>query len=973
MSTMPREGLPTLFIPMLILTILGAVAAPGFAATVVVNTTVDQATGSCTSTCSLRDAVATAHSGDTIQVPAGHFVLTLGVIGSFEKKLTILGAGARATVIDGNSRDRIFNLGSSESIEIDDVALVNGASPDIGGPGCINGNAPLLTLRRCSVSHCVASFGAGLVWSGSVMIDQCTFQDNRATGSPGSPGSLAALYQSVGPATILNSTFSGNVSEGSNLRIESGTLTHVTITANRGGGLEVGLPITLTNSIVAGNPGGDCFLFFPGFSTVAGTASLDGDNTCGLTGPSNFPGVDPLLGPLADHGGPTDTQAPLFGSPVVDHADTAACAAVDQRGVPRPQGAGCDIGAYEQAGAPPPPPATVVVNTTVDQATGSCAGICSLRDAVATAHPGDTIQVPAGHFVLTLGQIASDKNLTIQGAGARKTVIDGNSQDRIFDFSSAGRLEIDDLTLAHGVAPDDHGGGCLHGFGLLLTLKRCAVSNCVASIGGGLAWSGPVTIDQCTFQGNRAQGPPEAPGQFAAIFQAGGTATLVNSTLSGNLSDLAGSITIGSGTLTNVTITANHGGLRTAVGPITLTNTILANNQDGDCGSLHPFLPLTSDHSLTGDGSCDLHGPGDLSGIDPLLAPLADNGGPTDTQAPLAGSPVIDAGNDAACPTADQRGVPRPQGAACDIGAYEKAILTLTADHASVTVNEGQTAINGGTVSEGGIVTLTASVGTVVNHGDGTWSWCFPTTDGPSQSQTVTLTGDDGHSVRSTSFNLVVGNLAPTITSVSNNGPIVAGHAVTLTVTAADPAGANDPLTYAFDCNDDGVFEIGPQAGNSAACMFASAGSFTVPVRVADDDGGVTLGTSVVRVNLPPPDCSHATASPNLLWPPNHKLVAIRVLGVIDPTGGAVTSTITSIFQDEPASGGADGTGVGTSTASVRAERDGNGDGRVYHISFTASALGGTCTGAVTVGVPKSQGQNGGPVDSGSLYDSTLP
>lgn len=86
-----------------------------------------------------------------------------------------------------------------------------------------------------------------------------------------------------------------------------------------------------------------------------------------------------------------------------------------------------------------------------------------------------------------------------------------------------------------------------------------------------------------------------------------------------------------------------------------------------------------------------------------------------------------------------------------------------------------------------------------------------------------------------------------------------------------------------------------------------------------------------------------------------------------------------SIFQDEPVkspgSGNTapDGAGIGTSTASVRPEREGGGDGRVYHISFTAtSATGGACTGTVTVGVPKGQG-HGAPVDGGPLYDSTIP
>jgi hypothetical protein len=76
-----------------------------------------------------------------------------------------------------------------------------------------------------------------------------------------------------------------------------------------------------------------------------------------------------------------------------------------------------------------------------------------------------------------------------------------------------------------------------------------------------------------------------------------------------------------------------------------------------------------SDHSLDSDNSCVLIGPGDLPGVAPLLGPLANNGGPTDTHALLAGSPAIDAGG--ICAPTDQRGVTRPQGPACDIGAFE--------------------------------------------------------------------------------------------------------------------------------------------------------------------------------------------------------------------------------------------------------------------------------------------------------------
>lgn len=114
------------------------------------------------------------------------------------------------------------------------------------------------------------------------------------------------------------------------------------------------------------------------------------------------------------------------------------------------------------------------------------------------------------------------------------------------------------------------------------------------------------------------------------------------------------------------------------------------------------------------------------------------------------------------------------------------------------------------------------------------------------------------------------------------------------------------------------------------------------------------------------------------LWPPNHKMVAIEIEGVVDPDGDPVVITVTSITQDEPVAGPGndkdpDGDGVGTSFALVRAERDGPDNSRVYRINFTASdGKGGECTGFVQVCVPHDQGVNTFCVDDGQLYDSTV-
>ena len=128
-----------------------------------------------------------------------------------------------------------------------------------------------------------------------------------------------------------------------------------------------------------------------------------------------------------------------------------------------------------------------------------------------------------------------------------------------------------------------------------------------------------------------------------------------------------------------------------------------------------------------------------------------------------------------------------------------------------------------------------------------------------------------------------------------------------------------------------------------------------------------------------PPYCGDAYASKMYIWPPDHRFDDISVLGVTDPDGDAVSIIIDAIFQDEPVLGpgsgnfAPDGMGVGTSIAQVRAERDGGGNGRVYHIFFTASdGNGNECSGEVLVTILRNRGAAGLPVDDGALYDSTL-
>jgi hypothetical protein len=131
------------------------------------------------------------------------------------------------------------------------------------------------------------------------------------------------------------------------------------------------------------------------------------------------------------------------------------------------------------------------------------------------------------------------------------------------------------------------------------------------------------------------------------------------------------------------------------------------------------------------------------------------------------------------------------------------------------------------------------------------------------------------------------------------------------------------------------------------------------------------------------PSCDDAASTLATIWPPNHHLVPVGVTGVVDPQGSPVQIIIDSIFQDEPTNTVGDGntcpdaSGVGTAWAWLRAERSGSkkvpGDGRVYHIDFTAlDPEGNACRGSVTSCVPHDMGQGRTCIDQGPAYDSLV-
>jgi hypothetical protein len=139
----------------------------------------------------------------------------------------------------------------------------------------------------------------------------------------------------------------------------------------------------------------------------------------------------------------------------------------------------------------------------------------------------------------------------------------------------------------------------------------------------------------------------------------------------------------------------------------------------------------------------------------------------------------------------------------------------------------------------------------------------------------------------------------------------------------------------------------------------------------------VSSAPAVLSLVSPPSplDCSTARPSIATIWPANNKFVTVKVLGVTTQTGKPARISISSIFQDEPVGKEPhtpDGKGREEQQAQVRAERDGKGNGRVYHISFNAAdGKGGLCSGKVRVAVHHDQGVGIDAIDGGPLYDST--
>jgi hypothetical protein len=358
-------------------------ARPASAAVITVDDTADGApvAADCTDAtpgnCSVRDAFALANTNSqdnelVLQSGVGYDLtdcneLDLHYTGGFD--LTIQGNGGtiRQTCPAAND-SRVLRFSGSGAFTLND-ATITGSTATTGGGGIEAGNDnAVLTINNSTITDNRASFGAGIGTAGTVTVRNSTITANTASGALGGGG----VRSFNDPVTIINSTLTGNTTPGGpggGIAVAQNgvVLVYATVvgnssptSANVAAGTATTGGLTSFGSVISGPQGGGANCVAD--STTSNGFNFSDDASCGFTSTGDTQDAgDPDLGSLASNGGATQTMLPQAGSPLIDAIPAALCQAdgasgitSDQRGVTRPEGPGCDIGAVEVEPTAPP-------------------------------------------------------------------------------------------------------------------------------------------------------------------------------------------------------------------------------------------------------------------------------------------------------------------------------------------------------------------------------------------------------------------------------------------------------------------------------------------------------------------------------------------------------------------------------------------------------------------------------------------
>jgi uncharacterized protein (TIGR03382 family) len=602
-------------------------------------------------------------------------------------------------------------------------------------------------------------------------------------------------------------------------------------------------------------------------------------------------------------------------------------------------------------------------------------------------------------ITLTNGTLNIPANTTVTGPGVSLLTVSGNSAARVFSVGSGVTASISAMTIANGFDSSTTGGGGIFNAGTLslssctvtnnqqsnsgagagifndngasLTINRCTLSNNVAAgisgQGAGLFNAGTATITSSTFSGNTATGGVRSGGEGGAINNGNGaTLTLVDSTLTGNQvtspenspGTQGGAIfNLGALVVENSTIAGNSqvnfgagGGIITASGPgrsCTLSNTILAGNTDTG-GTPDGSGACTASFTLIGNGTGITGISNGVNGnqvgtsaspISPMLAPLGNYGGPTQTLIPLPGSIAICAGSSSVVPngtTTDQRGMAFNAGGYCPAGSVDSGavqtnyalsfstnppanVLTGTSFGAGVTLDESGSpfvvtatplptitiplTLNGRGTLTGGSAAINDATGIATYSG-------LQVSQAGNDTLTATLTLNPAAlSISATSSTFDAALAVPTVTSISpNSGPAFSETVVTITgtnftnATAVDFAG--NPATDVTVVSNTQITAISPSGigvvnvtvttpGGTSATTPAALFTYAAPPTLAEAFSPSTInigGTSTLTFTITNPNAATLTGVSFTDALPVGLTVATPS-GLTNSCGGTVTAT----------------------------------------------------------------------------------
>jgi hypothetical protein len=603
---------------------------------------------------------------------------------------------------------------------------------------------------------------------------------------------------------------------------------------------------------------------------------------------------------------------------------------------------------------------------------------CTLRQLVTSVPAGSTIVVPAGTYSLSAGELSIAQTMTITGAGARTTEIDQQTSAanaRIFDVQPGVTATISGLDLIFGKATStstngNFGGNVLNRGALTLSEDWIELGQTTSGSGGGIAnVNGTLAVTHSLIQDNSSFSGGQAGGIYNSATGSTAKLTVDNTTIvrntalggAGGILTSCARCTASTVSITNSTIATNDGGTATtnagglvagAGSTISMLNSIVASNtvssQATASNCAGGALITSLGHNLETGSDCGFTAAGDLQNTDPkfFTAGVNDNGGNTDTLGLDVTSPAVDAvpANAPGCGGTDQRDVPRPQGAACDMGAFEVlqpieghqfSEVIRQIDGSSGTINWGD-----GSSSPAVVDSLGEASGTHTYAHAGTYTGA------------LTWRNSDG-ATSNAAFQVKVSD-APLTASATPVGAVVgtAFNGQVATLTDGNPQASASDYVVTINWGDGAPSSAATVAAGSGGFVidgdhtYSSIGSYVTTVSITDSGGSSTIAHGTATVG--------ATPATVLTGAPAVGATGAGFSGSANPNGLATTAVFQYGLDPKYSGGGpvaythstpAQNVGSDFSSHVVSASVSGLVPNAAYHVRLVASNSAGTAFG----------------------------